>query len=973
MRRFSRLAIMASAMVMMISCGSKSKYKYETVEDDPLNTKIYTLENGLKLYLTVNDEQPRIQTYIAVHAGGKDDPAENTGLAHYLEHLMFKGTNHFGTWNYEKESVELKKIDELYEQYNKTTDAAERKAIYHQIDSVSYEASRYAIPNEYDKLMAAIGADGTNAYTSNDVTCYTEDIPSNQLDNWAKIQADRFQNMVIRLFHTELEAVYEEKNIGMSSDQDKIFEAMGKALYPNHPYGTQTVIGEQEHLKNPSIVKIREYFNNFYRPNNVAICMSGDFDPDEVVDVINKYFGAWKANDSIVRKEVKPQPEITAPIIKEVVGEEAENVWLAWRAPAAKDKDQVVLDLISSMLSNGTAGLFDLDLNQPQKVLQSAAFNYSLEQAGIFIVLAYPMPGQTLDEARQLLLDEIEKLKSGKFDDRLLSSAITNHKLGRERMLEENSNRASLYVNAFVNGQSWQDVVAADKATEKVTKDDVVRVANKYFGNNYAAINKRQGIDNTIIAIEKPEINPVIMNRDSVSALLAEVQASKVKDITPVFVDYKKELTFGKTDKGIEVINKKNELNNIFELNYIYEVGGENDSELDFAARYFDYLGTSKMSAEEIKMKFYALGCNAGISCGSKRTYIHLSGLEANRDEAVKLMEEVLADLKADDEALNNVKMASLQEREVMLSEQDRCFTLLRRYALYGADAVKRITLTNDQIMGLEAQKLVDKIKSLSTLEHRITYYGKAEMSDVVKMLNAEHKTADKLVAANKDNNKTYILPTPENVVYLAHYSAPNCAIAFNTTLDKHYDPTLEPIRVMYNEYFGGGMNTIVFQEIRERRGLAYTCNSRFFGTSFTDDPYYFTSSAKTQVDKLNDCMKVYFEIIENMPKAEAAFQIAKQALLTRLSTQRTVRDAVITDYFDALDHGIDYDINKNIYDAVLKMSLDDVVKFQEQNVKGRTYTYCIVADRNKVDMNTVKSLGNVKEVSIKDICGFYN
>ncbi len=973
MRRFSRLAIIASALVMMISCGSKSKYKYETVENDPLNTKIYTLENGLKLYLSVNDEQPRIQTYIAVHAGGKDDPAENTGLAHYLEHLMFKGTQSFGTWNYEKESVELKKIDELYEQYNKTTDAAERKAIYHQIDSVSYEASRYAIPNEYDKLMAAIGADGTNAYTSNDVTCYTEDIPSNQLDNWAKIQADRFQNMVIRLFHTELEAVYEEKNIGMSSDQDKIFEALGKALYPNHPYGTQTVIGEQEHLKNPSIVKIREYFNNFYRPNNVAICMSGDFDPDEVVDVINKYFGAWKANDSIVRKEVKPLPEITAPVVTEVVGEQAENLWLGWRTPAAKEKDQVVLEVISTMLSNrGDAGLLDLDLNQTQKVLTSQCFNYTLEQGGIFILLAYPMPGQTLDDARQLLLGELEKLKKGKFDDVLLSAAITDYKLSLERMLESNRQRASLFVDAFVNGQSWKDVVEASAATEKITKEDVVRVANKYFGdNNYAVINKRQGVDTSIIPIEKPEISPVIMNRDSVSSLLAEVQASKVKEIEPVFVDYNKALSFGKTNNGIEVIYKNNELNNVFELNYIYELGSNDDSELAFATRYFDYLGTDKMNAEQLKMKFYALGCKMGITCSSNRTYIHLSGLESNKDEAVKLLEDVLANLKADDVALNNVKMATLQEREVSLADQDNCGQMLRRYAFYGADAIKHTVLSNEQVMALEAQKLVDKIKALSTYQHRITYYGKADLGDVLMLINAQHKTADKLVAAPKHDPKMYILPTPENVVYLAHYPAPNCAISFNTTMSKQFDPELEPARVMFNEYFGGGMNTIVFQEIRERRGLAYTCHSNFYGVNYTDDPYFFYSTAKTQVDKLADCMKVYSDIIENMPQAEASFQIAKQALLTRLRSQRTVRDAVITDYIDALDHNLVYDINKKIYASVLNMTLSDVVKFHEQNVKARTYTYCIVADRSKVDMNTIKSLGNVKEVNIKEISGF--
>ena len=234
-----------------------SKYKYETVAGDPLNTRIYTLDNGLKVYMSVNKEAPRIQTYIAVKVGGKNDPAETTGLAHYFEHLMFKGTQQFGTSDYAAEKPMLDEIENLFEVYRKTADEAERAAIYRRIDSISYEASKIAIPNEYDKLMSAIGANGTNAFTSQDMTVYVEDIPSNQIDNWAKIQADRFKNPVIRGFHTELETIYEEKNMSLTQDSRKVWEAMDAALFPNHPYGTQTVLGTQEHLKNPSITNVR--------------------------------------------------------------------------------------------------------------------------------------------------------------------------------------------------------------------------------------------------------------------------------------------------------------------------------------------------------------------------------------------------------------------------------------------------------------------------------------------------------------------------------------------------------------------------------------------------------------------------------------------------------------------------------------------------------------------------------------------
>ena len=240
----SLCSLVLLALFALASCGGTGG-KYVTVKNDPTQTKIYTLGNGLKVYMSVNKATPRLQTAIAVRVGSKNDPSETTGLAHYFEHLMFKGTESFGTQNYEAEKPLLDAIEHEFEVYRTLTDPAERMAQYAKIDSLSYEASKLFIPNEYDKLMACIGADGTNAFTSQDMTVYVEDIPSNQIDNWARVQADRFKHAIIRGFHTELETVYEEKNMSLTSDSRKVYEAMDAALFPHHPYGTQTVLGSQ--------------------------------------------------------------------------------------------------------------------------------------------------------------------------------------------------------------------------------------------------------------------------------------------------------------------------------------------------------------------------------------------------------------------------------------------------------------------------------------------------------------------------------------------------------------------------------------------------------------------------------------------------------------------------------------------------------------------------------------------------------
>ena len=303
-------------------------YSYKYVTNDPTNARFYTLKNGLNVILSPTNKEPRVQCYVAVRAGSKTDPATNTGLAHYLEHLLFKGTDKYGSLDWDKEKVELEKIDALYEKYNKTKDPAQRKEIYKEIDRVSGIASKYAIANEYDKMLSAMGAQGTNAFTSFEQTVYTDDVPANALDKYIAVQAERFHNPVLRLFHTELEAVYEEKNRSLDSDGSLVFETLLSNVFKKHNYGQQTTIGTVEHLKNPSLKEIRKYFNTYYVPNNMAVILSGDFNPDTAIAKIDKAFSYMKYKE-VPQYTFEKEDPITTPIIKEVVGPDAESVTMA--------------------------------------------------------------------------------------------------------------------------------------------------------------------------------------------------------------------------------------------------------------------------------------------------------------------------------------------------------------------------------------------------------------------------------------------------------------------------------------------------------------------------------------------------------------------------------------------------------------------------------------------------------------------
>ena len=419
----SNIFALAIAIVLLSACGDKknpsadgdsAKKAYETVANDPTGTRIYTLDNGLMVYLSVNDEAPRVQTSIAVRAGSKNDPATATGLAHYLEHMLFKGTDVYGTTDFTSEGPLLEEIDSLYEVYRTKTDPTEREAIYAIIDSVSHLASTFAIANEYDKMVSEMGAKGTNAYTSQERTVYINDIPTNQLDKWLTLEAERFRNPQMRLFHTELEAVYEEKNRGLDSDFRKAFAALMDGLYPNHQYGQQTTIGTIDHLKNPSITEIKKYFNAYYVPNNMALCLSGDFDPDVLIETIKAKFGTAATSEVPAFAVAKEEP-ITSPVIRDVKGPDSEFMYLAYRFDGVGSEESELIQMCDMILANNTAGLIDLNLNQEQKVLRASSFTYILTDYSAHMLNGSPKQGQTLEEVKDLLLAQIDSLKAGAF------------------------------------------------------------------------------------------------------------------------------------------------------------------------------------------------------------------------------------------------------------------------------------------------------------------------------------------------------------------------------------------------------------------------------------------------------------------------------------------------------------------------------------------------------------------------------
>ncbi|MGC4100268.1 M16 family metallopeptidase [Ferruginibacter sp.] len=942
-------------------------YTYKYVTNDRSKTRFYTLKNGLTVILSPTNKDPRIQCYVATKAGSKTDPADHTGLAHYLEHMLFKGTDKFGSLDWAKEKPELDKIDALYEEYNHTTDPEKRKAIYHRIDSVSGVASKYAIANEYDKMMSSMGAQGTNASTSFEQTIYTDDVPSNAIDKYLAVQSERFRNPILRIFHTELEAVYEEKNRGLDNDGRKVFEKLFAELFKNHNYGKQTTIGTIEHLKNPSLTEIRKYFNTYYVPNNMGIVMSGDFNPDEMIKKVDAAF-SYMQNKPVPKYTFEAEQPITAPIAAEVIGPDAESVTIGFRLPGNKDKDVLLADLVGQILTNGKAGLMDLNLVKKQKLLRASASAFTLIDYGVLFMQGSPTLGQSLDDVKALMLGEIDNLKKGNFDESLITSIVNNQKKNKILATESYGSRAGDLVDAFSSELDWKDQVAYTDQLSKLTKKDIVDFANKYFKDNYVYIYKRKGEDKNVVKVEKPPITPVETNRDAQSAFVKKVNDMPASVVKPVWLDYNKNLQKSKIGPA-EVLYVQNKDNSIFRLRYRFDMGTWNNRKLSLAAQYLQFLGTDKMSAEDITKAFYQIACSFNVAATAEFTTVTIEGLQENFTKAVTLFEDVLKNCKADEAALKALKARISKSRTDAKANKAAIMSGLVAYARFGSKNPFNYVLSDDELKNTTADELVDLLHGLNSYSHKVLYYGPQPLAQLTTGL----KTVHVIPAAFKAADAKMKFPTIEqtkNQVYFADYNMVQSEIRWvrNTA---PYSADKEPVIDIFNNYFGGGMGALVFQTIRESKALAYSTFAFYAKPDKKEDPFYTLAYVGCQADKFNESIVAMNELLNDLPNVAANVTFARDGIKKDIETQRITQDGIIFNYLTAQQKGLSTDIRKTTYAAVDKIGYNELKKFHGEYIANKPYTYCVVASDKKVTEDAMKKYGELKRLTLEELFGY--
>jgi zinc protease len=962
-------------VLFLVSCmqeggndAENSKYTYETVEGDPLGAMIYTLDNGLKVYMSVNKDEPRVVTQIAVRTGSKQDPADATGLAHYLEHMLFKGTSEYGTKDWESEKELLAQISDLYEAHRNTTDAAERTAIYGQIDSISGEAAKLAIANEYDKMIGSLGAQGTNAYTWYEQTVYINDVPANELEKWAQLESERFRELVLRLFHTELEAVYEEYNRTQDSDYRQAYYMMMGEMFKEHQYGTQTTIGTSDHLKNPSMEKIHAYFKERYLPNNMAIVLSGDINPDETVELIEKYFGDYEKG-VVPEFTVAQEAPIAEPIVKDITGVQAEFVNIGYRLPGAGTPEAMKLLVMDGILSNGQAGLIDLNLVQKQQVLRAYSSPTVLKDYSMLMLNGNPREGQDLNEVADLLRGQVEMIKNGDFDDWMVEAVVNDMKLSELKQSESNWSRAGKMVDAFVYDEKWNDVVGQYDNMAKLTKEDIMAFANEWFGENYVQVNKRAG-ENNATKVDKPKITPVDIDRETQSDFYLTWDSVESGRIDPVFVNYDEAITKDAFNNGVEFYNIKNENNDLFSLYYILDMGTDNDQLLPLAVEYLPYLGTSDMTAEELRKELFKLGLSFDVFSSRDRSYVVLSGLNESLEEGVQLFEKVLANVEPDEQAMNDMIEGMLKERQdAMKNKGQILFNAMSSYAQYGSDNPLKNIMSEEELRNIKPEELVNRLKEITSYKHKMFYYGPQDYKEAMATIGEYHvvPTEMKEIPAPKVYAE---IPIDDNKVYFVDYDMVQSELLM-TAKGPKFDVELAPEVNLFNQYFGSGLSSIVFQEIRESKALAYSAYSYFTMPSEKDESHYVRAYIGAQVDKLPEATNAMMTLMNDMPRADLQFESARDAAMKQIETNRTSRESIFWSYMTAQKRGLDYDMSEKVYDKLQTMSFEDLQAFFDTNIKGKPYTFSVIGNKELVNQEVLEELGTLEELTLEELFGY--
>ena len=951
---------------MVFACCS---YQSQAEDLNALKVKEYRLDNGLTVWLNEDHSQPKVFGAVVVKAGAKDCP--DTGIAHYFEHMMFKGTDRIGTLDYESEKVLLDSIAMKYDELAMTEDTAARARLQKEINELSIRSSEYVIPNEFNRLINRFGGSGLNAATSYDATIYFNTFSPQYMVQWAEINSERLINPVFRLFQSELETVYEEKNMYGDFIGGQVMDTLMARYFGPHPYA-YPIIGSTKNLKNPRLTEMHKFFEDYYVASNMALILSGDFDAQQVMPILEKAFSRIRSGNAPKQEKVMLPPfngretmkvKFPIPFIK--------AMGLGFRGVSANHEDQVALNIAVNLLNNANGTGYLDKLMVEHKLMGALAINESMNEAGILAVAIMPkLLIQSYSSAEKMVWDEINRVKNGDFSDEMFNSLKLEQKRQYASSLENIDSRATVMMNLFSQGKSWNDYLNEVARIESITKEDVVRVAQKYFSNNYLCVTKSTGKypkDN----LPKPAFSPVVpRNADASSSYAKQLEKIPEQQVAPRIIDFEKDVKTSKLTPLVTLYTTPNPLNDIFTLNISYGIGALEQPELMQLTNYLQLLGTESLSFEQFRSRLQSIGSTLAFDVTPDAFVMKVTGFDNHIDETMELVGDFIRHAKADDKKLRQIVDDAKVSEKAFFKSGDNVASALLEQVKYGDQSRYLRKLSLSQIKKLKGKDLLAVYGKVRSVQCDLHYCGTLPVEKVIGTIRQHLPLERTTVASNSPyyrELKQYDRPT---VFFIDMPDMAQSIVYGYVKGDPVDDKASRHASRLFSVYFGGDMSSLMFQEIREFRSFAYRTSGRYQlpnhahkGTAGS-----FTAMLSTQSDKTLDALGVLDSLIREMPLKPERMEAVKQTLVNRINNDYPPFRNLSEKVASARMEGFDRDPAEEFLRDIATMDMQDISRFYREQISGRPVVYVIAGNRKHIDMKKLAEYGTIIKVKKKDI-----
>ena len=933
-----------------------------------LDVKELKLSNGMTVWLNEDHSQPKIFGAVVVRAGAKDCP--NTGIAHYFEHIMFKGTDRMGTIDYAAEKPLLDSISAQYDLLSQTKDDAVRKQIQQHINELSVKAADYVIPNEFNRLISKYGGSKLNAGTGYDMTYYHNEFLPQFIEQWCWLNSERLMTPVYRGFQGELENVYEEKNRSADGMGEAMEKIMG-AVFKTQPYA-YPIIGSTESLKNPRLSDMAEFYKKYYIASNMGLILCGDITPsDDLTALLEKTFGRVQTGPA-PQRGYSPMPDFQTGERQEVIlpipliGAEA----LVFKGATDYEPDANALELANGLLSNGKAGLLDSLMNE-HKVLAALATNVGFDDAAGTAVIIIPKLFGKMKTAEGRVMEQIQQVMAGNFSDEQLEALKQEMVMDAEQGLETISSRSELMVDLFSKGKTWQDALDKIERIKRLTKADVVAAAKKYYNANHVTLVKKYGTPDKE-TLKQPGYKPISpKNMDAKSAFALQLEQIPVKQADIRTVDFQKDVDTKQLSNHATLFYKQNPVNDIFTFTLRFKDGKLHTPALDILATYLSALGTDSLKKQQLEKAWQQINTTMEVGAGNQTFGFSLTGPDTQFEPALRLLAHFLHSAKGDNEALSDAKDADKVDRKSFGKQKDDVLTPMRERVMYGSKSTYLNQLSKKEVKALKNEDLLSLFRELQQYDCELLYCGTKSIDDVaavsqqtLPLSQCTRRPADTFRPLQQYSEPTvYFYNVPKSRQnYVVSYDA----ISPLPTVDERAKLSL------FDEYFGGSMSSVLFQNVREFRSLAYSTGGKAYTTSLAQHPEavqgYITATG-TQADKTMEALATVDSLLRQMPMKENNLDAARQSVLNDIqNSYPAFRDMPA---FVANQHtlGNTIDPNADIARLLPGVTSQDVIQFHQQHIAtNRNRVWIIIGDKKLTNLKALSRYGKVVELKKEDV-----